>query len=310
MSRRFIRTDRGYLVNEQETQFVRRLNSAGNGGTIGDNDPVAASTLLIVTDTTADSLLTVDINTGVITTISDDNSIGPDFSAPVFKSGTTDTVYYVADTDTVYSVDKVTGERIVISSPTVPDGVNPIVSAISCVLDEANNRLLVSASGSFSGDGKIIGVSLVDGARTLVADGYADVRCIIDETRNVIVALNVSLTSEIYTFPIGDTGVNQGNLLVGGFTLGVENDLIYYSSSDAYLLVSSSSNGITSIDADTGADTQFSTENGNYLAYNAGTDTIYLANFDGSIRRIDSNGDLVDTFIDASEIGVLIGLGF
>ena len=133
-----------------------------------------------------DSLIAVDLVTGVRTVLSDDNT--PDavntFSSPqgIALDSANNRVLVVDDgLDALMAVDLSTGARTILSDDTTPDAVNAFSRPRPIALDSINNRVLITdaafnievlanGASTSSGSDVLIAVDLTTGARTIVSE--------------------------------------------------------------------------------------------------------------------------------------------
>ena len=123
---------------------------------------------LLVADGGRDALFAVDMATGSRSIISGsaahELSVGHPGDLVVYASAN---IAYTSNSniinDTIISINLTTGQRAVLSSDTVPDGVNPLSAPSALALDAANARLLVANHNGLD----VIAVDLTTGQRTV-----------------------------------------------------------------------------------------------------------------------------------------------
>lgn len=139
---------------------------------LADADIDTANNRVIALNDSSGSVLSVALDTGVHSIISDNDTQLPEhqFARPqAIALDAANGRALVTDqrANAVFDVDLATGTRSILSSRTIPDDVNAFVSPSSIVIDSANNRALVRAAAN--DETSIVAIDLTTGARTILS---------------------------------------------------------------------------------------------------------------------------------------------
>jgi len=125
---------------------------------------------LLVGDRNSDAIFNIDLETTNFTVLTDNSSLDSNvnLSSPYAMELGTNGLLYVADAGArFYSVNMDSGARSLVSGATRPDsGENPFTNPMGLVLDEANNRALLTDYTAK----QLLWVDLTTGARTVWVD--------------------------------------------------------------------------------------------------------------------------------------------
>lgn len=146
----------------------------------------SANKRVLLIDGVQKALNAIDLETGVSTVISDNNTSGNtvrlrELQDLILDSANNRMLVIDADIDEFYRpqgqstllvIDLDSGVRSIISDNNTPNDINPIGAPMSIALDNKRNRVLVSTSGS-----DVLAIDLKTGARTIfISQDSSDLR--------------------------------------------------------------------------------------------------------------------------------------